>query len=81
LLAQIPLDPAVVTGGDEGAPVTTDRPETPAAMEFDRAAKRLLEVLPPVNEENCTGRIAKLLEQLAVSEPVASPSSTGVTSH
>ncbi len=81
LLAQIPLDPAVVTGGDEGAPVTTDRPETPAAMEFDRAANRLLELLPPVNEENCTGRIAKLLEQLAVSEPVASPSSTGVTSH
>ncbi|MGH8923668.1 MAG: Mrp/NBP35 family ATP-binding protein [bacterium] len=71
LLAQIPLDPAVVAGGDEGAPVTTERPDAAAAVEFRRAADRLLELLPPVDEENCTGRIAKLLEQLAVPEKVA----------
>jgi ATP-binding protein involved in chromosome partitioning len=73
LLGQIPLDPAVVIGGDEGAPVTTERPEAAAAQEFRRAADRLLELLPPVDEENCTGRIAKLLEQLAVPEAVADP--------
>ncbi|HEX2421357.1 MAG TPA: Mrp/NBP35 family ATP-binding protein [Acidimicrobiia bacterium] len=73
LLGQIPLDPAVVIGGDEGAPVTSARPEAAAAQEFRRAADRLVELLPPVDDENCTGRIAKLLEQLAVSEAVAGP--------
>ena len=77
LLAQIPLDPAVVIGGDEGAPVTTERPEAPAAMAFARAAERLLEVLPPIDEENCTGRIAKLLEQLAVPEVVIGHAHSG----
>ena len=73
LLGQIPLDPAVVIGGDEGAPVTSARPEAAAAQGFRRAADRLVELLPPVDDENCTGRIAKLLEQLAVSEVVAGP--------
>lgn len=76
LLARIPLDPAVVSGGDEGAPVTTGHPEAPVAVAFRSAVDRLIEVLPPVDEENCTGRIAKLLEQLAVTQPVAEPVGT-----
>ncbi|HKX76008.1 MAG TPA: P-loop NTPase [Acidimicrobiia bacterium] len=67
LLAQIPLDPAVVTGGDQGLPVTRAAPENPAAQAFSQAAARLTELLPPVEDESCTGRIAKLLEQLAAS--------------
>jgi ATP-binding protein involved in chromosome partitioning len=73
ILAQIPLDPAVVAGGDEGTPitarpVTASQPERTAAREFRQAARRLVELLPPVDIENCTGRIAKLLEQLAMTE-------------
>jgi ATP-binding protein involved in chromosome partitioning len=67
LLARVPLDPAVVAGGDEGAPVTRHRPESPAALAFHAAALHLVKLLPPVDAENCTGRIAKLLEQLAAS--------------
>ncbi|MGH8927487.1 MAG: Mrp/NBP35 family ATP-binding protein [Acidimicrobiia bacterium] len=67
LLAHVPLDPSVVAGGDDGAPVTRHRPDSPASAAFNMAAARLVEVLPPVDAENCTGRIAKLLEQLAAS--------------
>jgi ATP-binding protein involved in chromosome partitioning len=67
LLAQVPLDPEVVAGGDGGMPVTRSHPENPASLAFRAAARRIVELLPPVVDESCTGRIAKLLEQLAVS--------------
>jgi hypothetical protein len=52
-------------------------PQLPAAMAFRQAAERLVEVLPPTTDEHCAGRIAKLLEQLAVTEP----ETVSVTSH
>jgi ATP-binding protein involved in chromosome partitioning len=67
LLAQIPLDPEVVVGGDDGEPVTRALPSNPAAVAFKQAAVSIVELLPPVEDEGCTGRIAKLLEQLAAS--------------
>ena len=77
LLARVPLDPLVVAGGDSGTPVTRHRPDSPAAMAFGEAAARLVEVLPPVDAENCTGRIAKLLEQLAASGQVDPAAAAG----
>jgi ATP-binding protein involved in chromosome partitioning len=41
LLAQIPLDPAVRIGGDDGLPVVVSAPETDAAQAFRMIAKRL----------------------------------------
>jgi ATP-binding protein involved in chromosome partitioning len=70
LLAQIPLEPAVVAAGDIGSPITATTPGLPAAEAFRQAALRLVEALPPVTDEQCTGRIAKLLEHLAATEPV-----------
>ncbi len=64
LLGQVPLDPEVVRGGDEGAPVTTRLPDNPASVEFRAIAERVVEVFPPAADETCTGRIAKLLEDL-----------------
>ncbi|MEX1043085.1 MAG: P-loop NTPase [Acidimicrobiia bacterium] len=64
LIGRIPLDPAVVTGGDEGLPVTVHAPDNPAARAFREAAARLVELLPPAAMETCTGRIAKLIETL-----------------
>jgi ATP-binding protein involved in chromosome partitioning len=82
LLARVPLDPGVVQGGDEGSPVTRTNPDSPAARAFKQAATRLMELLPPVTLENCTGRIAKLIEQLAAAgeqapDPVMSALATG----
>src|SRR5690554_7409079 len=64
LLGQIPLDSAVVRGGDEGQPVVTDAEPGPAARAFHALADRLVEIMPPAADETCTGRIAKLIAQL-----------------
>ncbi len=63
LIGRIPLDPAVVAGGDEGQPVTVGDPTNPAAVAFRAAAERLVELVPPAAMETCTGRIAKLIEE------------------
>ena len=65
LLGQIPLDPNVVNGGDEGRPVVTEDPEGPAGASIRSVASRLVELVPPAAEDTCTARIAVLEEQLA----------------
>lgn len=73
LLGSIPLDAAVVTGGDEGRPVVRAEPDSPAAVAFQSLGKALVNVVPPVEDESCTGRIAKLVAQLEDGlEPAAS---------
>ncbi len=64
LLAQIPLDPAVVAGGDAGRPVVRSEPDGAAGAAFAELGRRIVEVMPPVADETCTGRIAKLVAQL-----------------
>ena len=39
LLGSIPLDPAIVTGGDTGAPIVLDRPDAAAAQAFRAIAE------------------------------------------
>jgi ATP-binding protein involved in chromosome partitioning len=65
LIGQIPLDPHVVEGGDDGAPVVASHPEAPSAQALIAAAARIVELVPPAAEETCTARIAVLLEQLS----------------
>ncbi|MGB5655871.1 MAG: Mrp/NBP35 family ATP-binding protein [Acidimicrobiia bacterium] len=65
LLGQIPLDPSVVNGGDDGRPVVTDDPDGPAGTSIRSVAARLVELIPPAAEDTCTARIAVLEEQLA----------------
>jgi ATP-binding protein involved in chromosome partitioning len=71
LIASVPLDALVVQGGDEGAPVTTAHPDNPASLAFKQAAARLVELVPPAQDETCTGRIAKLVEALEAMEQPA----------
>jgi ATP-binding protein involved in chromosome partitioning len=65
LLGEIPLDPEVVVGGDEGSPVVRAHPDSPAATAFSSAAKILTELVPPAAADSCTSRMAILEEQLA----------------
>ncbi len=65
LLAQVPLDPFVVAGGDTGRPVVAAHPEAPSAQAISAAAARLLELVPPAAAETCSARVAVLVEQLA----------------
>ena len=69
LLGQVPLDPEVVRGGDEGAPVTTRLPDNPASQSFREIADRVVAASPPAQDETCTGRIAKLLQDLEAPTP------------
>lgn len=64
LLGQIPLDPFVVEGGDEGRPVVSARPDSPAAVALRETAKAVTELVPPAEDETCSARIAVLAEQL-----------------
>ncbi len=70
VVGRIPFDPVVVQGGDGGSPVVVAAPGGPAGEAFSRLSERVLEVMPPVADETCTGRIAKLVahmdEELAV---------------
>lgn len=65
LLGEIPLDPEVVIGGDDGAPVVRAHPDSPAALVFGAIAKSLTDLVPPAADDSCTSRIAILEEQLA----------------
>jgi len=64
LLGEVPLDPEVVSGGDDGAPVVRAHPDSPAASAFASIAKVLTEVVPPASDDSCTSRMAILEEQL-----------------
>ncbi len=46
LLAEIPLDPTIREGSDQGRPVVLTAPESPAAQAFRKAAERLRDVVP-----------------------------------
>jgi ATP-binding protein involved in chromosome partitioning len=63
LVGTIPIEPAVSSGGDAGAPVVLSSPDAPAAREFRRIAARIVdELLPPVEMAGCTARIFELAQ-------------------
>lgn len=62
LLGQVPLDPNVVSGGDEGNSVVAQDDGGPAADAFRQIAKRVTELVPPADQDTCTARIAVLAE-------------------
>jgi ATP-binding protein involved in chromosome partitioning len=64
LLGEVPLDPNVVSGGDEGLPVVAQPGSGPAADAFRDVAKRVVELVPPADQDTCSARIAVLAEQL-----------------
>jgi ATP-binding protein involved in chromosome partitioning len=64
LIAQIPLDPHVVPGGDQGVPIVLGDPESAGASAFQATAEMLVQLVPPAEMETCTGRIAKMLSEL-----------------
>ena len=64
LIASVPLDPEVATGGDAGAPVVEAHPDAASALAFAEAARRITELVPPVVDETCTARLAVIEEAL-----------------
>ena len=64
LITSIPLDPFVVEGGDAGSPVVRAHPTSPAGEAVTEGAKRVVELVPPAEDETCTARIDRLIEGL-----------------
>ena len=61
LLAQIPLEPSVASGGDTGSPVSLDG-SGPAADAFRTLARLVIdEVAPPTNMAGCSARMLSLV--------------------
>ena len=66
LVARIPLEPAVATGGDEGQPITLRDPDSPAGAAFHALAARIVDdLLPPIEMAGCTARILEMAAQAA----------------
>lgn len=62
LIGQIPIEPAVAQGGDEGRPVVQG--DGPAADAFRAIAHRIsTELAPPVEMAGCTARMFALAEE------------------
>ena len=70
LIGRIPIEPAVSSGGDDGNPVVLAAPDGPAATEFRRIARLIVdELLPPVGMAGCTARILDLATRAASALP------------
>jgi ATP-binding protein involved in chromosome partitioning len=64
LVAQVPLEPSVATGGDEGTPVALRDPDSPAGHAFHALAQRVVDdLLPPIEMAGCTARILEMAAQ------------------
>jgi ATP-binding protein involved in chromosome partitioning len=62
LLGQIPLEPAVASGGDHGRPVVVDG-TGPAAEALRAIARRVVEdISPPVAMSGCSARLLQAVE-------------------
>ncbi len=51
VIGEIPIEPAVREGGDEGKPVVLFRPESETAKRYQESARKLWEEIEKVNEE------------------------------
>lgn len=61
LVGQIPIEPAVSAGGDEGSPVAMS--DGPGAAEFHAIAGQIVdELVPPVSMASCTARMLAAVE-------------------
>jgi ATP-binding protein involved in chromosome partitioning len=81
LLARVPLQPGVAEGGDRGAPVAVEQPDSPAGREFHELARRLAEeLMPPVQMAGCTARIFAAAEaRLAALDAAKAAPGAGAT--
>ncbi|MCA1694015.1 MAG: Mrp/NBP35 family ATP-binding protein [Actinobacteria bacterium] len=63
LVGQVPLEPAVSTANDTGAPLSVAAPESGAGAVFAAAAARIAEeLLPPIDMAGCTARVLAAVE-------------------
>tara|TARA_B100000073_G_scaffold332059_1_gene322149 strand:+ start:1 stop:981 length:981 start_codon:yes stop_codon:yes gene_type:complete len=66
LLSKIPISEDSVEESENGTPILLQKNETPTKEAMQDLVNTIIKVLPPVSDETCTGRLAKVLEELEV---------------
>jgi ATP-binding protein involved in chromosome partitioning len=65
LLMKIPLSESTTTEADKGIPLIEQEADTPTKSSLHTLVDKITDALPPITDETCTGRIAKVFEELA----------------
>ena len=64
LLMKIPLSENTTIEADRGIPLIEQEMDTPTKSSLNDLVNKITDVLPPIADETCTGRIAKVFEEL-----------------
>ena len=65
LLMKIPLSESTTAEADKGIPLIEQQADTPTKSSLNTLVNKITAALPPITDETCTGRIAKVFEELA----------------
>ena len=64
LLMKIPLSESTTAEADKGIPLIEQQADTPTKSSLNTLVNKITAALPPITDETCTGRIAKVFEEL-----------------
>ena len=65
VLAKIPISEDTNSDADSGAPLLLQEKDSPTKLGLQKLVKTISEKLPPIEDESCTGRLAKVFEELS----------------
>ena len=65
MLGKIPISEDTNDIADDGTPLILQEKNTPTKKEIVKLISAIAEKLPPIVDETCTGRLAKVFEELA----------------
>ena len=65
MLGKIPISEDTNDIADDGTPLILQEKNTPTKTEIEKLIPVIAEKLPPIVDETCTGRLAKVFEELA----------------
>ena len=64
LLSKVPISETSVEESENGIPILLQENESPTKNALQDLVTKITKVLPPISDETCTGRLAKVLEEL-----------------
>ena len=65
VLAKIPISEDTNSDADSGAPLLLQQKDSPTKLALQKMVETISEKLPPIEDESCTGRLAKVFEELS----------------
>ena len=65
MLGKIPISEDTNDIADDGTPLILQEKNTPTKTEIEKLVSEIAEKLPPIIDETCTGRLAKVFEELS----------------